>query len=75
MELTVAKPKCHCLGTIHPVLFNCVECGNIICTEEQLEVCTFCGAFSRRYRQTHRAEDDENLRKAIESKVRVECHS
>lgn len=65
----VAKAKCNCLGTIHPVLFNCLECGNIICAEEELEVCTFCGAFSRRYRQTHRAEDDENLRKAIESKV------
>lgn len=58
------------MGTIHPVLFNCTQCGNIICTEEKLEVCTYCGAFSRRYRQTHGEEEDEALRKAIESKVR-----
>lgn len=33
-------------------------------------MCTYCGAFSRRYRQTHGEEEDEALRKAIESKVR-----
>lgn len=54
---------------MHPVLFNCTQCENIICTEEKLEVCTYCGAFSRRYRQTHGEEEDEALRKAIESKV------
>lgn len=67
----IAKPKCHCLGTIHPVLFNCSECGNIICKEEELEVCTYCGAFSRKYRQRRvgSPEEEESLRKAIESKV------
>ena len=65
----LARAKCHCMGTVHPVLFNCTSCGNIICTEEELEVCTYCGTFSRHYRQSHRGEDDENLRKAIESKV------
>ena len=35
--LFLAKAKCHCLGSIHPVLFNCCECGNIICKEEELE--------------------------------------
>jgi predicted nucleic acid-binding Zn-ribbon protein len=52
------------------VLFNCTECGNIICTEEELEVCTFCGAFSRKYRQNSNftAEDDTAMRAAIERK-------
>ena len=66
---SLAKAKCNCMGTVHPVLFNCTSCGNIICTEEELEVCTYCGAFSRRYRQSHRGEEDGDLRKAIESKV------
>lgn len=66
----LAKARCHCLGTLHPVLFNCTECGNIICTEEEIEVCTFCGAFSKRYRQLGRStEADEALYRAIENKV------
>ena len=70
--LFLAKAKCHCLGSIHPVLFNCCECGNIICKEEELEVCTYCGAFSRSYRQRRKGtpEEEESLRKAIENKVK-----
>ena len=69
--LFLAKAKCHFLGSIHPVLFNCCECGNIICKEEELEVCTYCGAFSRSYRQRRKGtpEEEESLRKAIENKV------
>ena len=59
------------MGTIHPVLFNCTECGNIICKEEELEVCTYCGAFSKHFRSTRGAVMDESLRKAIENKVFV----
>lgn len=70
LAFLVAKAKCHCLGTKHPVLFNCTECGNIICKEEELEVCTYCGAFSQNYRRKYRNEkEEEALRKAIENKV------
>ena len=68
----VAKAKCHCLGTKHPVLFNCLQCGNIICKEEELEVCTYCGAFSQHYRRMYRnGKEEEALKKAIENKVCV----
>ena len=71
LAFLVAKAKCHCLGTKHPVLFNCTECGNIICKEEELEVCTYCGAFSQHYRRKYRnAKEEEALMKAIENKVR-----
>ena len=70
LAFPVAKAKCHCLGTKHPVLFNCTECGNIICKEEELEVCTYCGAFSQHYRRKYRNEkEEEALKKAIENKV------
>ncbi len=52
------------------MLFNCTECGNIICKEEELEVCTYCGAFSQHYRRKYRnAKEEEALMKAIENKV------
>ncbi|KAK8826822.1 hypothetical protein WA556_004410, partial [Blastocystis sp. ATCC 50177/Nand II] len=68
----IPKAKCHCLGTKHPVLFNCTECGNIICKEEELEVCTYCGTFSQHYRRKYRnAKEEEALMKAIENKNRL----
>ncbi|KAH0548673.1 hypothetical protein GP486_007783 [Trichoglossum hirsutum] len=42
----VAKRKCNCMATRHPLLVaapNCLNCGKIICVKEGIGPCTFCG--------------------------------
>ena len=43
----LAKRKCGCMATKHPLLDiapNCLNCGKIICVKEGLAPCTFCGS-------------------------------
>jgi len=37
------RKKCDCLGTEHSVLTNCLGCGRIICSVENIGPCFFCG--------------------------------
>ncbi|KAI9786407.1 MAG: hypothetical protein M1839_006867 [Geoglossum umbratile] len=42
----VARRKCNCMATRHPLLAaapNCLNCGKVICVKEGLGPCTFCG--------------------------------
>lgn len=34
---------CTCMATRHQFYTSCVQCGNILCTEYKLKVCSFCG--------------------------------
>ena len=34
---------CTCMATRHPFYTSCVKCGNILCVEYKLKVCSFCG--------------------------------
>ena len=45
--LTSSRRPCACQGLIHEVLQaapNCLSCGKIVCIQEGLGPCTFCGA-------------------------------
>jgi hypothetical protein len=36
------------IGTEHPVLTNCLECGKIICQKEGQGTCLFCGSLENK---------------------------
>ncbi|KAK3706407.1 hypothetical protein LTR37_012785 [Vermiconidia calcicola] len=45
-EAELAKRKCNCMATRHPILDiapNCLNCGKVICLKQGLGPCTFCG--------------------------------
>ena len=33
---------CSCMGTRHKMLTSCVDCGRIICEQENTSLCPFC---------------------------------
>lgn len=68
MEGSLVEP-CSCMATKHPLAWNCLFCGNILCEAEDNPFCTACGAPKGKTRDELRNNgtpiDDDMVAKAL----------
>eukprot|EP01134_Creolimax_fragrantissima_P006735 CFRG6735T1 len=43
-QVQPGRLPCDCMTTRHKLIGNCVECGKIVCAQEGVGLCLFCGA-------------------------------